>query len=225
MDKRALRAALSVYFVIGSAHCGGRPLLEVVEAALRGGVTMVQFREKDSSLPLRETVALGRAVRERCRQCGVPFIVNDRVDLALLLDADGVHVGQDDLPPSEVRKLLGPGRIVGMSVGTPEELDVALREGPDYLGVGPVYETVSKADAGEAVGTEFVAYVRSRTDLPLVGIGGITPENAAPVIAAGSDGVAVVSAIGGASDPEAAAQALAREVNAQKAACGREDAS
>lgn len=225
MDKHALRAALSVYLVIGSAHCKGRPLLEVVAAALRGGVTMVQYREKDSPLSLRETVALGRALRERCRQFGVPFIVNDRVDLALLLDADGVHVGQEDLPPSEARKLLGPGRIVGMSVSTPEELDVALREEPDYLGVGPVYATTSKADAGDPVGTALVAYVRSRTDLPLVGIGGIAPENAAAVIAAGADGVAVVSAIGSASNPEAAARALAQAVLAQKADGGREDAT
>ena len=197
---------LGLYLVTDEALSRGRPTAEIVAAAIRGGADAIQLRAKD--VPLREAAAIGRALRELTRAAGVLFIVNDRADLALALDADGVHVGQDDLPADLARLVVGPDRIVGVSAATVEEARNARAMGADYLGVGAIYGTATKSDAGAAIGTDPIGAIRAAVGLPVVGIGGIGARNAAEVIAAGADGVAVVSAIVAADDPEAAARAV-----------------
>ncbi len=195
----------TLYLVLETAPWGKDPLT-VAEAALRGGVTVLQLREK--ARPVSERYRIGLRLRELTRRYGVPLIVNDRVDLARALEADGVHVGPEDLPPALVRRLLGPEGILGVSGDTLEEVAAAEAAGATYLGVGTVYPTRTKADAGEAIGPEGIARIVAATSLPVVAIGGITAENLAPVVAAGAAGVAVVSAICAADDPEAAARRL-----------------
>lgn len=205
---------LGVYLVTDERLSKGRATAEIVRAAIRGGVDAVQLRGKD--LPIREQLAIGRALRTITREAGVLFIVNDRLDLALALDADGVHVGQDDLPADVVRRLVGPEWIVGVSAATLAEARAARDDGADYIGVGPIWGTATKLDAGVAVGPGLIATLKAAVELPMVGIGGIGAGNAAQVIAAGGDGVAVVSAIMSVDDPEAAARDLkARIVAAQ----------
>ena len=205
---------LGVYLVTDERLSKGRATAEIVRAAIRGGVDAVQLRGKD--LPIREQLTIGRALRTITREAGVLFIVNDRLDLALALDADGVHVGQDDLPADVVRRLVGPEWIVGVSAATIAEARAARDDGADYIGVGPIWGTATKLDAGVAVGPGLIATLKAAVELPMVGIGGIGAGNAAQVIAAGGDGVAVVSAIMSVDDPEAAARDLkARIVAAQ----------
>ena len=196
---------LGLYLVTDERLSRGRPTVELVRAAIRGGVDAVQLRGKE--LSLREQVALGRELRAITREAGVLFIVNDRADLAIALDADGVHVGQDDLPADLARRVVGPDRIVGVSAATVEEARIARAMGADYIGVGAIYGTATKLDAGAAIGTAAIGPLTS-LGLPIVGIGGIGAGNAAEVIVAGAAGVAVVSAIVAADDPEAAARAL-----------------
>lgn len=203
-----IRQHLPLYLVMDLSGSHGRSALEIAREALAGGVTLVQLREKQEPIPL--VLEQGKPLRALCREYGVPFVVNDRVDLALLLEADGVHVGQDDIPGALVRRLLGEQAIVGVSASSLAEADIAAEQGADYMGIGAIYATATKADAGDAVGAELVAAVRRRYDgMPLVGIGGITSANALPVIGSGADGVAVVSAITKAASPrEAAAELL-----------------
>jgi thiamine-phosphate pyrophosphorylase len=179
-----------------------------VEAAIQGGIDVVQLREKHATA--RERYDLGLELRDLTRQAGVPLVVNDRVDLALAIDADGVHLGDDDLPVAVARERLGPDAIVGRSVSSAEAAREAERAGADYLGVGAVYRTRTKdTRASESeIGLEAVRAVREAVDLPFVGIGGIDAENAGDVVGAGADGVAVVSAIAAAADPEAATREL-----------------
>ncbi|MEW9032497.1 MAG: thiamine phosphate synthase [Planifilum fimeticola] len=221
--KEALR--YSLYLVMGSQDCRGRDPVRVLDLAIDGGITLYQFREKNSGLTLRETVSLGERLRHLCRERNIPFIVNDRADLALLLDADGLHVGQDDLPVREARRLIGPHRLLGVSAETVEEAEQALRDGADYLGVGPIYATATKPDAGKPIGTRAIAEMRKRlsSPVPIVGIGGIDVPGVAEVIQAGADGVAVVSAIAGKPDPRQAAKDLLQAVErAIDSAVGRE---
>ncbi|WNG48238.1 thiamine phosphate synthase [Archangium minus] len=201
---------LSVYLVTDRLLARGRELVDVVLAAVRGGATVVQLREKDASA--RETLELGRALLGRLRPLGVPLIVNDRVDLAMALGADGVHVGQGDLPPEVARRLLGPDALVGLSITGPADLSTLDPAVVDYAGVGPIFPTGSKADATPALGLEELARMRPRLPVPVVAIGGINAANAASVIAAGADGVSVVSAICSADDCEVAASVLVRAV-------------
>lgn len=196
-----------MYLVMGLDD-GGAPACEIARQAIEGGVTMIQLREKKA--PLHRVLSEGRALRELCRERGVPFLVNDRVDVAMLLNADGVHVGQDDIPYADARILLGDAAIIGVSAGTPEEAAKAIADGADYLGVGAVYATGTKADAGAPIGTELIRSIRSQSSIPVVGIGGIGAGNAWNVVDAGADGVAVVSAITRAADPRDAAYALRR---------------
>jgi thiamine-phosphate pyrophosphorylase len=201
---------LALYLVTDESLSRGRPTAEIVAAAIRGGADVIQLRAKD--LPVREQLAIGRAVRAITREAGVLFIVNDRTDLALALDADGIHVGQDDLPADIARQLVGPDRIVGVSTATVEEARIARNMGSDYLGVGAIYGTATKSDAGAPIGPAAIGIIKAAVNLPVVGIGGIGPRNAAEVIAAGAAGVAVVSAIVAADDPEAAARSLKETV-------------
>jgi thiamine-phosphate pyrophosphorylase len=209
-----LREMLSLYLVMSLDPYEGRSALEIAREAIDGGVTVIQLREKDR--PLRDVLPEARELRALCQERNVPFIVNDRVDVALLLDADGVHVGQDDLPATEVRRLIGPGKIIGVSAGSLEEARWAVEQGAEYLGVGPIYATATKLDAGEAVGTALIEELAKTYGLPMVGIGGIGRGNAGAVIRAGADGIAVVSAITRQADPKAAAAALCDAIDAAK---------
>jgi thiamine-phosphate pyrophosphorylase len=173
----------------------------------------VQLREKGRTV--RERYETGREVREQCHEAGVSFVVNDRVDLAQALDADGVHLGDDDLPVPVARDILGEDAVIGRSVSTVAEAEAAEAAGADYLGVGTVYRTQSKDDIPEdehGIGPERVTEIADAVDIPLVGIGGITAENAAAVAKAGADGVAVITAITRADDPQAATAALREAV-------------
>ncbi|ANE46327.1 thiamine-phosphate pyrophosphorylase [Paenibacillus swuensis] len=206
----AVRRMLPLYFVAGTGNTGGElALLRTLAAALEGGISAFQLREKGPGALLgRARFALALGLREQCRRRGVPFIVNDDVELALAVEADGVHVGQEDAPAAEVRRRLG-ARLLGVSVHTVDEARRAAAAGADYIGCGPMYATASKPDARAVAGPALVRQLRAAgITLPLVGIGGITSENAASVTAAGADGVAVISAISGASDPRAAAVLL-----------------
>jgi thiamine-phosphate pyrophosphorylase len=204
----------TLYVITDARVARGRDQVELLRAAIAGGATMVQLRDKE--LPARDQYELGRRLRELTRAANVPLIVNDRVDLALAIDADGVHLGQDDLPPGVARSLLGHGRIVGVSAGTPDEFELVRREGADYIGTGPFAATGTKADAGGAIGPAGLRAIREITNLPMVAIGGIGPANAAAAMTTGADGVAVISAVLGADDPGRAAAELRRIVDAAR---------
>jgi thiamine-phosphate pyrophosphorylase len=208
----AKRFDLSVYLVTDPLLTGGRSVEDTVAAALAGGVTLVQLR--DPHAKGRAMVEMARRLKALLAPAGVPLIVNDRVDVALAADADGVHVGQDDIDARAVRALIGPEKILGLSVGTAAEYERsrAALTVCDYVGVGAVFATATKPDAGGAVGLDGIAVLRRLVDLPLVAIGGLGVANTAAAVAAGADGVAVVSAIMDAADPAEAARAIAGEV-------------
>lgn len=202
---------LELYLVTDTASCGARGVAETVRLAVRGGVTLVQVREP--GLGTRDLCALAQAVSEVLVGTGVPLVINDRVDVALAVGADGVHLGQGDLPPHVARDLLGPHALVGLSVSTAEQVAEAEawnRRGRvvDYLGVGPVWATPTKPEAAAPLGVERAGALAASTDLPCVAIGGIGPGNAVSVRALGVAGVAVVSAICAAPDPTHAAAQL-----------------
>lgn len=209
------RFDLSLYLVTDRPLCGGRALLDVVAAAVAGGATLVQLREKDAAT--REFVELARALKAVLDRFGVPLLVNDRLDVALACGAAGVHVGQKDMDVRDVRALLGPDAIVGLSVETPALARAARSLAVDYLGAGPVYPTTTKKDAAPTLGLDGLAGVVREAAVPVVGIGAIGPGRAADVVRAGAAGVAVVSALCAAPDPAAAARALLKEVGAAKA--------
>lgn len=196
----------SLYLVTDSFLAGPRGVEAVVQAAVAGGVTIVQWRDKDGDR--RALLPRVEYLREWLRLRNVPFIVNDDVELALACDADGVHVGQGDLPCAEVRRRVGSEMLIGVSVGSVAEALQAARDGADYLGVSPVFATPTKPDAPAATGLDGLRAIRAAVKLPLVAIGGIHAGNAAEVMTAGADGIAVVSAIMTAADPRAAALAL-----------------
>jgi thiamine-phosphate pyrophosphorylase len=219
MDASELANRLRLYVLTDARAARGRSPIGLVAAALRGGATAIQLREK--SLSTLAQVELGRELRRLTREAGALFIVNDRVDVAVAVEADGVHLGQDDLPVDTARKILGPNAIIGGSAGNLEELERLLAAGVDYLGVGPMYPTGSKPDAGGAIGPAGLAMIRRRTDLPIVGIGGIDRTNVAPVLAAGANGVAVIAAVIGADDVEGAARQLFTTIDRELARLGR----
>lgn len=196
----------SLYVITDQRTAGGRSLVEVVQVAIRGGATVIQLREKEAST--RKMLSLGRQLQELTRRVGLPLIVDDRVDLALALQAEGVHLGQDDMPAEVARKLIGPDRILGVSARSVAEAKEAEAAGADYLGVGDIFGTPSKLDAGAPIGLERFAEIVRSVSIPVVGIGGVTLENAPLVMQSGAAGVAVISAVIGAPDPEAAARRL-----------------
>jgi thiamine-phosphate pyrophosphorylase len=205
---------LAVYLITDRPLAEPRGVVETVRAALKGGATMIQLR--DPVLKTRALIEEARAILALTRPLGVPFIVNDRVDVALAAGADGIHVGQSDMTPADVRRLVGPEPILGLSITELADLDRSDLAGVDYLGVGPIYATATKADAAPAMGTAGLKAVAGRTRLPIVAIGGITAGNAAETIAAGAEGIAVVSAIVSAPDPAAATGNLAGIVGRAK---------
>jgi thiamine-phosphate pyrophosphorylase len=200
------RADYSLYLVTDRGLAGPRELFDIVEAAVVGGVTVVQLREKHCTT--REYVDLARALRDRLAPYSVPLVINDRLDVVLAAEADGLHVGQQDLSCRDARRILGPDRLLGVSIHSPSEAMAAVEEGADYLAVCPIYDTATKADAAPPLGLEGLAQVRDAVQLPLVAIGGLNGQNSAAVIGAGADGIAVVSAIVAASDPQLAADQL-----------------
>lgn len=205
---------LSLYLVADQVFCRAAGIEAIVAAAIAGGVTMVQLRGDRSDL--RQLLADAQALRAVTARAGVAFVVNDHIDIALAAKADGVHVGQADMPAPFARQLLGKDKIVGLSVTRESELSSVDPALVDYVGLGPVFATQSKADAAPALGLEEFARIRRRLALPVVAIGGIMPHNAAAVMKAGADGIAVVSAICSAADPRAGAADLARLVAGAK---------
>ena len=208
---------LGLYLVTDRVLSGGRPLEQIVRESVAGGVTVVQLREKDAGA--REFIEQALALRQAASDLAIPLIINDRVDIALACRADGVHLGQGDMPCALARRIAGKDMIIGVSVSTADEALVAEADGADYLGVGPLFATLTKADALPATGLGVLRTIRQAVRIPLVGIGGIAHTNAGDVIRAGADGVAVVSAIIASPDPEAAARALRSAVD--QARCGR----
>ena len=201
--------ALRLYLVTDQSLVRGRPLADVVAAAVQGGVSCVQLREKD--LGSREFLAQALLLKKLLAPLRVPLVINDRIDIALACGAEGVHLGQSDLPVTEARKLLPPEVFIGWSV---ESMDEVLQSAAlpldslDYLGVSPIFATPTKTDTGNAWGLDGLARVRAATALPLVAIGGIHAGNARQVLRAGADGLAVVSALCAADDPQAAAAGI-----------------
>lgn len=203
---------LRLYLVTDRPLALGRDIDWVVEEAVKGGVTMVQLREKD--IDTRDFIALGLKIKEKLAPLGIPFVINDRVDVALAVGADGVHIGQSDMPCEMARKLLGPDAIIGLSVENMEDIEAANQLDVDYVGISPVYLTPTKTDTAAAFGLDGVSRAAALSKHPTVGIGGMNLRTAADVMKAGADGIAVVSAIMSADSPAQASEALLREVTA-----------
>lgn len=196
----------SLYLITDRDLLAGRDLLDEVRKAVRGGVTMVQLREKQASS--REFYQQALLLKNELDGLNVPLIINDRLDIALAVGAAGLHIGQEDLPFKVALALMPAGSIIGVSVNTIEEAWEARGQGAAYLGVGPVFPTSSKADASAPIGIEYLHILKQQIDIPLVAIGGISEENLASVKESGVDGVAVISALMGKPDIEAAARRM-----------------
>ncbi|NYE04477.1 thiamine-phosphate pyrophosphorylase [Bacillus niacini] len=209
----SLKETLKVYFIMGSPNCKENPA-RVLEEAIEGGITLFQFREKGiEALTGDKKVELAKELQQICRKHQIPFIVNDDIDLAIELNADGVHIGQEDEPAAEVRNKIGHEKVIGVSVHSYDEAMNALEGGADYFGIGPVFPTKTKADAKPSNGTKLIEELRDKgISIPIVGIGGITAENAGSVIQAGADGVSVITAISHADSVTEAAKSLKRRV-------------
>ncbi len=198
---------LALHVLTAREWSRGRDTVSVAQAALEGGATVIQLRDKQAST--RQLVEEGLALRRLTREHGALLIVNDRIDVALAVEADGAHLGQDDdMPVHLARQILGPERILGVSAGNLTEADVAIAAHADYISVGAIYATRSKHDAGAPIGTHFLSELTARTSIPLIAIGGINAQNVAPVMQVGAIGVAVITAVVGADDIAAAARAL-----------------
>ena len=210
----------SLYLVTDRGLSLGRSSVEIVEAAVRGGVTCVQLREKSCST--RTFIAEAEMLKDLLDASGIPLIINDRVDVALVVDAAGVHLGQSDMELTDARKLLGDSKLIGISAESVADAIQAEKDGADYIGLSPVFATPTKTDTAAPLGLEGVAAIRKAVKLPMVGIGGINLENCGAVIKSGADGIAVVSAIVSAPDPEIAAHQL-REALSSASQGGRED--
>ena len=196
----------SLYLVTDRGLAGDRSTLEIVSAAVYGGVTVVQLREKDCST--RDFIEQALTLKDFLKTRGVPMIINDRVDVAQAVEADGVHLGQTDMPLEMAKAILGDSMIIGISAESLQDAIEAEKGGADYLGVSPIYATPTKTDTAAALGLDGLREIHKAVRLPLVGIGGLNKDNSADVIRNGAEGVAVVSAIVAADDPEAAAREL-----------------
>ena len=206
----------SLYLVTDRSLSLGRETVNIVRAAIAGGVTCVQLREKQCSA--REFIAEARALKTLLAAASpkIPLIINDRLDVALAIGADGIHLGQTDMPLADARRLAGSSLIIGISVESLEDALRAEAEGADYLGISPVFATPTKNDIAAPLGLEGLRQIRAAVALPLVGIGGIHQENAGAVIRAGADGVAVVSAIVAAACPRSAATKLKLQIQSAR---------
>ncbi|KUL05434.1 MAG: Thiamine-phosphate synthase [Methanoculleus marisnigri] len=207
--------AYDLYVITDEGLGRGLSHAELARRAVAGGADVVQLRDK--RLSGRDLLAAASAIREVTYDAGALFIVNDRLDVALAADADGIHLGESDLPIEHARRIAPPGFIIGASVGSVTAAVRAGIEGADYVALSPTFSTASKDDAGEGHGLAMLSAVRAAVSLPLVAIGGITPDNVGDVIAAGADGVAVISAVVGQDDVTAAARDLRSRIAAAKA--------
>ena len=205
----------SLYLVTDRGLARGRSTLEIVRAAANGGVTCVQLREKDCST--LEFIEQALSIKEYLSARGIPLIINDRIDVAQAVKADGIHLGQTDMPLDMARAIVEDSMLIGISAESLEDAIEAEKGGADYLGVSPIYATPTKTDTAPPLGLEGLRQIRAAVKIPLVGIGGLNRENAAEVIRNGADGVAVVSAIVAAEDPEAAAAELNQLISGAKA--------
>ncbi|NPA14773.1 MAG: thiamine phosphate synthase [Aquificae bacterium] len=201
---------LTLYLITDDGYLEGRDLAATIEQAIAGGVTVVQYRSKGRKTT-REMFEELKILREITKKHSVPLIVNDRVDLALAVDADGVHIGQDDLPPEVVRQILGEDKIIGISTHSLEEIEKANDQPVDYIAFGSIYRTPTK-EKPIVVGIELLKEAKKIAKKPLVAIGGIMPYNVDEVIKAGADGVAVISAILGFQDVKKAAESMRRAI-------------
>jgi thiamine-phosphate pyrophosphorylase len=204
----------SLYLVTDRPLSRGRPIEEIVRAAVRGGVSAVQLREKTAST--REFLELARLLKRELDTTGIPLIINDRIDIALASDADGAHVGQHDMPYEDVRRLLGQEKIVGISIETMEDAIAAEHLDVDYFGVSPIFSTPTKTDTLSGWGIDGLRRLRAISKHQLVAIGGLNAVNAGEVIRAGADGIAAVSALCSAEDTEIAALELRRIIDQTK---------
>ncbi len=201
-----------LYLVTDPELTRGRAVKDIVKTAVAGGVTAVQLREKTAST--RVFIEKAEELLEILKDTGVPLIINDRVDVALAVGVDGVHLGQSDMPYSTARRILGAGAIIGVSVDSVDDAVSLSGRGIDYFGVSPIFATGTKPDHAPPLGLEGLRAIRESVPEPLIAIGGINAENAADVIAAGADGIAVVTAITLAEDPTIAAKELIEVINA-----------
>ncbi len=199
---------LSLYLVTDPVLCGSRGVTETCRLALESGVGTLQLRDKNAST--RKLIQMAVILQNLCRRHGALFIVNDRIDVAMVCGADGVHLGQDDMPVHLARKFLGPDAVIGASARSPLEAEAAWKEGADYIAANLIFPTDTKTDLGEPLGLSAIAELKNASPLPLVAIGGINPSNADIVRKAGADGIAVVSAIMAAEDVPKVVRALLR---------------
>ncbi|OPY29128.1 MAG: Thiamine-phosphate synthase [Methanomassiliicoccales archaeon PtaU1.Bin030] len=206
---------MELYIVTDRKASRGRDHMSMVRAALDGGADVIQLRDKD--LSGRDLYALAREMASLVHASRARFIVNDRLDIALAAGADGVHLGQYDLPVAAARSLSPPSFIIGVSVGSVEEALAAERDGADYVALSPVFSTPTKDDAGPGHGLEVLREIKAAVKLPVIAIGGVNAGNVTEVVAAGADGVAVISAVLGADDVEAAARSMRELVIRAKA--------
>ena len=200
----------SVYLVTDRGLSRGRSTLEILQGAVRGGVTCVQLREKNC--PIRDFIEQANSIKAYLRAHDIPLIINDRLDVAQAVGADGVHLGQSDMPLNVAREILKDSIIIGISAESLGDAIEAEKGGADYIGVSPIYATPTKTDTAPPLGLEGLREIRNAVRIPLVGIGGLTKDNAGEVIKHGADGVAVVSAIVSADDPELATKELLKTV-------------
>jgi len=200
----------SIYLLTDPNLSLGRTHEEVVRESIAGGAKIIQLRDKIATT--RKLIEIGKKLREITLKAGVIFIVNDRVDIALSVDADGVHLGEDDMPIAYARKILGEGKIIGISVDNVEKAKIAEAEGADYIALGPIFSTKTKINAGEPVGVEEIKKVKSIVRLPVIAIGGINLQNIQLVAMAGADSVAIISAVVGAPDIRRAMKELVEKM-------------
>lgn len=199
-----------LYVITGEQFHPGRPMIDVMEEAIKGGCDIIQLRDKKSSR--REVLAKAKALRELTLRYGVTFIVNDYIDIALAVDADGIHLGQDDLPLSDARKIVGD-KIIGISTHAIDEARQAERDGADYIGVGPVFPTKSKEDVVDPVTTSYVRQVAAEINIPFVAIGGIKLHNVDQVLEAGARRICAISEIVGSSDIQGTCRTFLDKIN------------
>lgn len=203
-----------LYVITGEQFHPNRHYLEVIEEAIQGGADIVQLREKNKTK--KELLVMARELKDLTARYGVTFIVNDHIDIALAVDADGIHLGQDDLPLREARKIMGPNKVIGISTHAIDEAIQAEKDGADYIGVGPVFETKSKVDVVDPVGLEYVKEVVAHTSVPFVAIGGIKLHNLNDVLKAGAQSICVISAIVGAENVKETTQAFSEQIKAAR---------
>jgi thiamine-phosphate pyrophosphorylase len=197
-----------IYGMTARKFSRGRSNIDVVQQMIAGGVKIIQYREKRPHTSHRVMLDECRQLRALTREHGVLFIVNDHVDIAMLTDADGVHVGQDDLPVDQVRKLVGPNKIIGLSTHSPQQAQEAMDIGADYIGVGPIFSTQTKDDVCDPVGLEYLAYAVKNVSIPFVAIGGIKTGNIEQVSRLGAKTICLVTEIVGADDIAAMTRTL-----------------